>query len=336
VKISRADGEYEIDITSKKLKPLNTKLLDLSLFEGLPEESNTVLNSIAVLNPDKSRALVISMTLDENNEASEFDGSVPVLSASEFLCDTIDKKCEPSNIFKAAHEKVGSKSEWFNDHSIKWHGLNTNKSILYGSPVGSSGNVSPVYAYDYSNDLIQQTSGYDSSRTTDKIAAVPSGAFSPSLGKFVTIYSFSDKWYLYLYDSGNISEPLKKIDITLAKDDADEDNLVDSVTWSPDEKILALVTDNQIYTLNIDNEQITLRYNDIASEEISADVFEQGMDSSSVRFSSGGKYIVFIDYEVESVIPDEGKFNTALKAVELEGDNLEAIELLKEEGLSLE
>ena len=60
------------------------------------------------------------------------------------------------------------------------------------------------------------------------------------------------------------------------------------------------------------------------------------MDSSSVRFSSGGKYIVFIDYEVESVIPDEGKFNTALKAVELEGDNLEAIELLKEEGLSLE
>lgn len=337
IKVSRADGSYEIDVASKKMKPLNDRLLDLSLFKGLPEKTDEVLNNIVALNPDRSKALVASTVLDKSSESKEFDGSIPVSSASEFLCDTIDKTCEPSDILKSAYAGIGGKDEWFNnDQIIKWHGLNTNRGIIYGCSIGSNGGVSPVYAYDYSGNSLQKSSNFESSEAIDKKADIPYGAFSPSLNKFATIYHFSDKWYLYLYDGANISEPLKKIDITLAKDDLDEDNEVDSVAWSPDEKTLALATDTQIYTLNLDNEELNLRYTDMVAEENTADIFEQGMDSSSVKFSSGGNYVVFVDYDTESVVPDGKKFNTVLKAVDLSNDDNDIIDLLKEENLSLE
>lgn len=340
VLINRSNGIYEINLTTKELKPYDNPLTNLSNFSGLPEETKneqvSVINSTRLVSQNKTKAIIISVTYDATAEPSGFDGSLPILKASEFTCDTITKKCSPTDYLESAYKATGLYGNWYGYTSIWWFNWDSAKNILYGHLTGEGvGNASPAYTLDLNTKTLKQTIGYNSFNEKEKRAEVPSGAFSPSLSKLVMIDenwgrdNSESKWDLLLYDISDLSKPLKKIDISSIKDEGYRSDRVHSVAWSADERTLILETQKQIHTLNLESGKTNLIYTDTTKDPVGL-----WLDFNAVRLSQSGRYIVFVDYDKRSNSSRGNKLNTVLKAIDLDNNN-NIIELLREESITL-
>lgn len=323
--ITKDNGDFEINLATKELKPYSDPNGAFLSLAGLPKESGTVVNSVAIASQDKTQALVVSVTLDKAADENS-ENSPNILKADEFICKTASKSCEKSEILAAAYKAAGKTGKWFDDQSIEWVGFDSAKNVVFGYVSGEDGRIYSAYSYDVIGKSIAETSG--------KTAGVPVGAFSPSLGKFVAVDYLSDKWDLLLYDSGNLKAPLKKIDISKMIDLEDEENSVGSIAWSGDEKNIVLATDNQISMLNLDSGAITPEYTDMVDEAVNEDEEVGGIDSSAIVLSSSGRYVAFVDYDRGDLPYDENKSYTVLKVIDIVIGG-EPKELLREEGISL-
>lgn len=332
---------YEINIVTKEVKLFERVEDNLSEFSGLPKETKNKQFSISktrtLLSQDKNKLIVVFTTFDETKTPSKFDGSLPVLSAKEFTCNIATKICQKTNYLASAFSSTGHAGDWFRYPIVWWYKWDSVNNILLGHLTGEGvGNASPVYIYNTNTKELRKTIGYDSlNREKEKRAEVPSGTFNPSLTKFVMVdenwnnNNSSNKWDLLLYASNNLLEPLKKIDISEIKDVNDRQNRVKSVAWSSDEKTLILETNKRIYTLNLNNEEITLRYSDTVK-----DTSGLWLNFNLVNLSPSGRYVIFVDYEGRNTMSEEYGMNTVLKAIDLKENN-KVIELFRAKGISL-
>lgn len=326
---SRSNGVYEINILTKELKPYLNTADGITEFAGLPKEVKNKQTIISMTRPllsqDKTKAIVVFTTFDETQKPSEFDGSIPTLKDDEFICDITTQKCSATDFLASAYRATGLGGEW-----LWWYKWDSVKNLFYGHLSGEGiGNASPIYVFNLNNNSLQQTTGYNSLDEKEKRARVPAGAFSPSLNKFVMVETNNNKWDLLLYENNNLSTPLKKYDISSMNDTTYNGSSIDSVAWSADEKTLVLETNKQIFTLNLENSEIALKYTDTTQDESGL-----WLDSNAVDLSPSGRYIVFVDYDKRRTLYSENKMGTVLKAIDLK-DNNKVIELLREEGLSL-
>ena len=342
VLINRSDGPYELNLSTKELKSHTNIVTDFSEFSGLPRETKTsqisVMNISTILSQDKKKAVVISTTFDEAKESDEFNGSLPIVIASEFTCDIAIKKCTPTDMIASAYKAAGGAGAWYENSPYYWTKWDSNKNLLYGYLSGEGiGNASPIYIFNTLEKTLQKTNNYDSLNEKEKRAEVPAGTFSPSLARFVMIDEnwnagkSGDKWDLLLYESNNISSPLKKIDISVMKDASATANKIGSVAWSLDERLLVLETNKKIYTLNLDDEKIELRYSDTTEDNSGL-----WLDFNAVNLSSSGRYIIFVDYAKKTTIDEDSELiSTIVTAIDLEDKN-KLIELLQEDGVTLD
>jgi len=331
---SRSNGIYEINILTKELKPSTNPADGIIQFIGLPKEVKNKQTSISLtrtlVSQDKTKAIVVFTTFDETQKPSEFNGSLPTLKADEFICDIATQKCSTTDSLASAYKATGLAGKWFGGGMLWWYKWDSVKNLFYGHLSGEGiGNASPVYVFNLNNKSLQQTTGYNSLDEKEKRAGVPAGAFSPSLNRFVMVESNNNKWDLLLYESNNLSAPLKKYDVSSMNDTAYNGSGIDSVVWSADEKTLVLETNKQIFTLNLENGEIALKYTDTTQDESGL-----WLDFNAVDLSPSGRYIVFVDYDKRKTLYSENKLETVLKAIDLK-DNNNVIELLHEEGLSL-
>lgn len=322
--IDKADGmTYEMSLATKESKIAADKNIDPASFAGLPKETDNVSNSISLFSKDEKKVLVVSITFDLTKKPSTFDGSYPIVSGAEFICDIATKACLATDAFDFAYKATGLKGNWYDQYpDVEWYEWDSNANILYGYSAIESGNTSPVYTFSINDKTLKKT-------PTNVSDIVPAGAFSPTLSKFVVIDSASSQWSLLLYSSSNLSAPLKKIDVSEMKDAEDDGNIINSIAWSQDEKNIVLASDNEIYKLNLDSGAIVSIFVDE-----SEDVNDPGIDSSAIVWSLSGKYVVFVDYDNGNQPYDENKSYTVLKAIDLENNN-NMIELLREEDISL-
>lgn len=329
VAIDRKGGiNYEINVESKELRIYKRPIDGVAEFAGLPKEKIDkeiiVEMSRVILSANAKQALVVFTTYDHTSEPSGFDGSYPFIKNDDFVCDVAEKKCAPTDLLKYANESVSEISEYYRIDQQPWYVWDSEKNLLYGhlNVLGSDG--SPVYIFDLTSKILRYTLGYNSRNKNEKSAVVPNGAFSPSLSKFVMIdnsdFSKSRTWHLMLYDSADLSMPIKKYIISTRNKDGRFEN-ISSVAWSSDEKTLVLLTGREIFTLNLDNGKNVLIYSNPNS-----------IDSNGVVFSPSNRYIIFLGYE--EVWADEDGVNYILKAIDLQNGN-KVIELLHEKSLSL-
>lgn len=316
----RSNGVYEINILTKELKPYSSPTDGIIKFAGLPKEVKNKQTRVSMtrtlLSQDKTKAIIVFTTFDETQKPSAFDGSIPALKADEFICDIATQKCSATDFWASAYKATGMRGEWFSDVPLWWYKWDSVKNLFYGHLVGEGvGNASPIYVFNLNNKTLQQTTGYNSLDEKEKRAGVPVGAFSPSLNRFVMVEINNNKWDLLLYEKNNLSAPLKKYDVSSMSDNTYyHGSNIYSMAWSADEKTLVLETNKQIFTLNLENGEIALKYTDTTLDG-------DGLDFNAVDLSPSGRYVVFVDY-----------YN--LKAIDLK-DNNKVIELLREEGLSL-
>lgn len=330
VLVSKNDGNYEVNLATKESKLFSDMDVNLATFSGIPKGSENVVNSISLFSGDKKQALAISITSDLTKEPDD-NGSYPTVSGKSFVCNLTAKSCSENDIFATAYKATDLKGNWFdNNPGVVWDKWDSAKNILYGYTVGADGNVAPIYVFNANNKTIKKTA-------ISASFEVPNGAFSSSAAKLVMIdTSVNNKWSLALYDSSNLTSPLKKIDISKIIDLDNDSNMIGSVSWSVDEKTLALATDNQIYTVNLDSGDVVLRYTDTSNVAAVVDEGEEsGIDSSAIKFSADGKYVAFVDYDRGNLPYDENKSYTVLKTIDLTAGNKVA-EVLREEDISLD
>jgi len=319
---SRNNGIYEINVLTKELSPYTRPEEGIIKFSGLPQETKNKQTSVSMtrtlLSQDKTKAIVVFTTFDETQEPGGMDGSLPALKTEEFICDIMARKCSATDSLASAYKATNKMVWWY-----KWDSV---KNLFYGHLSGEGvGNAAPVYVFNLNNKSLQQTTGYNLLDKKEKYARVPAGAFSPSLNKFVMVELNSNKLDLLLYESSNLSAPLKKYDVSSVNDKTYDESVINSVAWSADEKNIVLETDKQIFTLNLENGEISLKYTDTTQDESGL-----WLDFNSVDLSPSGRYIVFVDYDKRKT----SHMETVLTAIDLK-DNNKAIELLREEGLSL-
>lgn len=334
VLVSRIGGTYEISVLTKELKPYSSREDDIIKFAGLPKEVKNKQTSVSMtrtlLSQDKTEAIVVFTTFDETQEPDAFDGSIPALKADEFICDIATQKCSATDFLVSAYKATGETNKWFENRMLWWYKWDSVKNLFYGHLSGEGvGNASPVYVFNLNNKSLQQTTGYNSLDEKEKRAGVPAGAFSPSLNKFVMVETSNNKWDLLLYENNNLSAPLKKYDVSSMNDTTYGGSSIDSVAWSADERTIVLETNKQIFTLNLENGEIALKYTDTTQDESGI-----WLDFNAVDLSPSGRYIVFVDYDKRRTPYSENKLETVLTAIDLKNNN-EVIELLREEGLSL-
>lgn len=332
--VSRISGTYKINVLTKELISYSSPADGIIKFAGLPQETKNKQTSVsmtrALLSQDKTKAIVVFTTFDETQEPSAFDGSIPALKADEFICDIATQKCSATDFLASAYKATGETNKWFENRMLWWYQWDSVKNLLYGHLSGEGiGNASPVYVFNLNNKSLQQTTGYNSLNEKEKRAGVPAGAFSPSLSRFVMVEANSNKWDLLLYESNNLSATLKKYDVSSMNDKTYSGSRIDSVAWSVDEKTLVVETNKQIFTLNLDNGEISLKYTDATQDESGL-----WLDFNAVDLSPSGRYIVFVDYDKRRTPYSENKLETVLTTIDLK-DNNKVIELLRETGLSL-
>lgn len=333
----RNDKAYEMDIVTKELKPYISPIDAIKTFSGLPKEMDTnkvfVSMSDVLLSADKTKAIVVFSTFDNTKEPSAFDGSLPLIRADEFMCDIASRECSPTNVLALAYEASGRTAEWFRDNTLSWYEWDSKRNLLFGHVSGEGiGSASPVYVFNANTKILQQTVGYDSLNNKEKRAEVPWGAFSPSLSKFVMVQETGDTtnarntWKLLLYRSDNLTVPQGVYDISAMNDASHGFNRVGSVAWSTDEETLVILTNDQLFTLNFESGEKTLRYTDT-----SKDASGLWLDFNHVRLSQDGRFITFVDY-----IPrvDGDNLNPVLVSVDLSNNN-KVTELLHDEYLNL-
>lgn len=322
------DGNsYKIDLITRVLTPYKNDFENIKSFSGFPADKKTDKTDYFVsrifYSKDKSQAIVTLLGVDRTVSPSEFDGSQPIIEKKEYLCILSIKQCQPSDLLFFAEES-GKDIHWFH-----WDSSN---GLFYGHPAGEGvGNSSPVVVFDANKKTSQKTSGYGLEYYGEKRAEVPSGAFSPSLQKFIMVDEGKGKnwkpeggnnWKLLLYytnkeHSDNLSRPFHSFDISSLE--KDKYNRVSSVGWSADEKFLAIGTDSRIYTLNLETGQISLKFEDKT-------VAKGGSywNFNDLQFSPSDRFIVFVDY----VYPTDDPSNPLeiLKAIDLKnGDKVNDI-----------
>ncbi len=332
--VSKNGGTYEINVSTKELKSYLSPAESIIKFVGLPKEVKNKQTSVSMtrtlLSQDKTKAMVVFTTFDETEKPSEFDGSIPALKADEFLCDMVAQKCSATDFLALAYKATGETNKWFENGMLWWYRWDSVKNLLYGHLSGEGiGNASPVYVFNFNDKSLQRTTGYNSLDEKEKRAGVPAGAFSPSLNRFVMVETNNNKWDLLLYENNNLSAPLKKYNISSMNDKTYMGSRIESVAWAADEEKLILETDKQIFTLNLENGEISLKYTDTTQDESGL-----WLDFNAVELSSSGRYILFVDYDKSKTLYSENKLETVLTAIDLK-DNNKMIELLRETGLSL-
>lgn len=342
--IHKIGGTYEINLQTKEVKPYAILRDEIIGFAGLPKEIKNKQFSVYMgrifLSEDTSRAMVIFATFDETAQPSGFDGSLPVITGDEFVCEMATKKCSPTGYLASAYKTVGEPDTWFNYSNVSWYRWDSAKNLLYGHLFGEGiGMASPVYVFNLNDKILKQTVGYDSRNPKERRAEVPSGTFSPSLNKFVMVDEngsndptpSAGRWDLLIYDSNNLSAPIKKFDISAMKYKKSDYSFgrMSAVAWSADEKMLVLETEQQIFTSNLESGKISLVYTDTVKDESGV-----GLDFNAVDLSPSERYIVFVDYDKRGPASKNGALNTVLKAIDLE-DNNKVIELLHGETVSL-
>lgn len=290
---------YKIDLITRALTPYKNDFENIKSFSGFPADKKTDKTDSFVsrifYSKDKSQAIVTLLAVDSTVSPSEFDGSRPVIEKKEYLCILSVKQCHPSAMLSSAEKS---------EKNIFWFHWDSSKGLFYGHSAGEGvGNSSPVVIFDTNKKISQKTSGYGLEYYGEKRAEVPSGAFSPSLQKFIMIDEGKGKnwkqeggnnWKLLLYytnkeHSDNLSRPFHSFDISsLEKDKYDR---ITSVGWSADEKLLAIGTDSRIYMLNLETGQISLKFEDKT-------VTKGGLywDFNVLQFSESNRFIVFVDY----------------------------------------
>lgn len=319
--IYKDDGKaYEINPATKESKVSDEKNVDLSSLTGLPKATDSVSNIIVVSSDNEKNLLVASITSDMSKEPSAIDGSYPVVSGQEYACEIAKKSCKATTILDSASKAAGITENWYNQLNIEWNRWDSDQSLLYGVTIGESGYTFPMYKFNANSNKIEKIEGKTDSE-------IPGGSLSPTMSKFVTIEGSIGSWSLLLYESSNSSNPLKKFDISSMMDPEEESNDVDSVDWSKDEGSIVLASSSEIYKLDVNSGQLVLIFTDESEDEN-----DPGIDSSAVEWSSGEKYVVFIDYDSGNEPFDESKSNTVLKAIDLENNN-NVIELLREEAI---
>ncbi|MEI7621046.1 MAG: hypothetical protein WCJ51_00765 [Candidatus Moraniibacteriota bacterium] len=331
----RDRGIYEMNMATKEATLYKKPTVDLANFIGLPKEIKnkdvSISNVVILLSQDKSKAIVGSATFDETAEPGGFDGSLPTLKNEEFVCDIAMKKCSPTDFLASAYKATGSAygnnrgTNWSGITGVYWAGWDSIKNSLYGYLAGDGIGIgaSPVYKFDLNKHILYKTVGYGNPMMNQGgiVAVVPTGAFSPSFDKFVMI----DKSTLLIYSSDNLSAPLKEINLS-AMSGAIPPTLV---VWSEDEKMLVLGNEKQIYTVNLDNKEVSLKYTDTTVWEKSGNAYWLKED---FLLSSNGRYIIFIEYDpknLETYPSGEQGAGIILKAIDLQDGN-KVIELLRE------
>ncbi|MEK7463122.1 MAG: hypothetical protein AAB621_02030 [Patescibacteria group bacterium] len=317
------DGDsYQIDLITSVLKPYKNDFEKIESFSGFPADKKTdktdSFASRIFYSKDKSQAIVTLLVVDSTASPSEFDGSQPIIEKKEYLCILSVKQCQPSDLLFSAEEA---------EKDIFWFHWDSSKGLFYGHSAGEGvGNSSPVVIFDANKKTSQKTSGYGLEYYGEKRAEVPSGAFSPSLQKFIMIDEGrgenwkpegGNNWKLLLYytnkeHSDNLSRPFHSFDISsLEKDKYDG---VPSVNWSADEKLLAIGTDNRIYTLNLETGQISLKFEDKTKAK-------GGLywDFNNLQFSPSNRFIVFVDYVYSA--DDINSQVQILKAIDLKNSD---------------
>jgi len=344
VLINRGKGLEKINIDTKIISSVeDPHFADLSEYAGLPKEfknKKTILsNSVLIVSEDKSKTIVVSNTYDQTKKPSDFDGSLPNLKSEDFLCLTKEKTCSPSKILSDAENKIRENGDSI---LLWWHNWDSQKNLLYAHLSSDGiGNASPVYVYDTNNNTYKKTIGYDSNGE-GKRAEVPQGEFSPSLKKFVMIDENTSldangnakygSWDLLLYNGDNLSKPSKKINVSQMQKDGTEYYRIGSVAWSQDENLLAVATsDGQIFTLDLTNGQIELKYT------YPKKVDDSGwFEFNKIDLSQSGRYITFFVSEKakKGEKADSNGNVGVLKTIDLKNNNA-ATEILRDGDVSL-
>lgn len=276
---------------------------------------------------------VILVSLDKSKAIVEFGGQ-------QYLCDIQQKSCAQTDLLKVAYQGLETANQ--EGSMIWWTAWDSKSNMIFGNITNnSSGDVSPVYACDTVNKVCDKTSGYNQFKDKGDVANVPRGAFSPSLGKFVMVnqYDIKDqqtgaKWELLLYDSGNLSKPLRSYDISAAinHDETVSYDSVYAVAWSEDEKKLAITTNSRIYLLDIDSGNLSLLY--MVETDEDADTY---LDNSMLGFAADNKFVTFVEDEDNDSTEsdqDDAPIIGVLKKINLEKNN-EVSEVIRGNDLSI-
>ncbi|MEI7890702.1 MAG: hypothetical protein WCI36_01915 [bacterium] len=303
--VQSEEGEISrLEIETGKTSPASAiEKDDFTGFAGLPkfgvDSQIDTEQSFSIVSQDKTKAILSVAKYDLAGAQSAFDGSQPLVQTSEFVCDIAEKKCDPSNLLFGKYEGLDPKIQT-QYGPIWWISWDSQKNVLIGHLAGEgTGNSSPVYVCNIQSKFCNKTEGYDALKKGDIKANAPEGLLATSGEKFVLVNqndAMNEKtgksWELLLYNVSDLSKPALKYDISLAinRNEKVEYDSVQSVSWSKDEKKIAIATDSQIFMLDFATGKLNLIY----SAPIDADG-EYSFDGSGMLLSGDQKFIVFTD-----------------------------------------
>lgn len=330
----------KINIDSNEIAdPNEVEKEDFSSFENFPKlniEENSNFQKIGTIFSEDRKKVIASIAVYEKKEDSiEFDN---MLYVDDYLCDINDKICEKTDILNNKYE--GMDFDLKKDRaSFIWNGFNYAEKLIFGYFIDNEvGGVAPFYVCNIEKNICNKTDGYDFFKENSIKAIVPNGSISPSAEKFAVIsqndesnVKTGEKWELFVFDISNINSPTKyDISIAIDKDDAVAYDSVNSVSWNGKEDTIAIGTARKIFLVDLNSGGLSLAYFTPIKDE---DFY---WNSSSLFFSSDGKYISFIDEDYDNVADDDSEdvsFVNILKKIDLENSN-KITQILKGPGLS--
>lgn len=300
-----------------------------------PNDGKIVEQSEVLFSLDKSQAIVTISTYagNEDSQVNETQ-SAGLLSSNDYLCSIDEKKCAPTDILKQNYHELEQVLQNENT-SLFWSAWDSEKKILLGYlSLNDLGDSSPVYVCSTDTKNCSSTKGFNSLDNNEVHAVVPDNAFSPDLDKFVMIKQndkpneeTGTKWELLLYDTENLSNPAKIIDLSMIIDH--DPNVaydsVQSVSWSGDEKKLAIGTSRRIFLLDLETESLGLVY--IAPTNKEGDYY---WDTSSLYLTPDAKFVALLtspNFASESNENSNGEEEllNVLKKIELAKNNVATV-----------
>ncbi len=305
---NQEDVTYKIDLASGSTTPQRNIYKQITSYLGMPtlQKTSSVEDVVSTIRESQNhqQVLVIVDTLDSAARPNGFDGSLPVLKSTGYRCVIAIQTCVPSTILIMADAKYPS---------IGWYGWDSDRNMLFGHLTGEGwGSSSPVIVYSGTTGKVRETPQYDQLRGGLR-ASVPAGAFSPQLDKFVMLASTT----LLVYSFDDLTKPIRTIDLSSILSANSDLNCID---WSEDENTIALGFDKQIYQLDLQSRTLKLLFNDLTETSIGY------WDRNALQFSSGGSFLVFVDYES---VPGEklysGLFTSILKSIDLKSGQVREI-----------
>lgn len=358
VLVQTDDGAIsKVNVVSGKVE--DTSFLergDFSGFSDLPFETGEQEKSYdqsIIVSKDKNKAILTISSYDAL-EDGEISGNLQLLASSDdYLCDILQKSCQKTDLLTKTYEGLDIDAQKEGVYFV-WTAWDSAKNILFGHfATDDEGDVSPMYECEIEKNSCISTADYDSQKSGGASAVIPTDAVSPSLEKFVMIAQYDTpnqetgkKWELLLYNSSDLSSP-KAYDLS-AIIDYDESVAYDSVrsvSWSGDEKKIAIGTTRRIFMFDIESGVSSLAY--VAPNDEEGDFY---WDNSKLFLSPDAKSIAFVDIKeiltddslsgdsagdnFDEIIADTDISVNALKKIDLENSN-QVSELLQGEGLAL-